>query len=89
MSHVDHQSPRSKRRKIDHGNETENVVPITSHTQLRSLLAFQQNVAESKHGKYSGTPLFALIVDFGTHKKDRHQTIQGLSHIHRSDREGG
>ncbi|GIK00006.1 hypothetical protein Aspvir_004019 [Aspergillus viridinutans] len=50
MAHVDHQSPRSKRRKIDHGNETENVAPITSHTQLRSLLTFQQNVAECKHG---------------------------------------
>ncbi|KAL4917010.1 ribosome 60S biogenesis N-terminal-domain-containing protein [Aspergillus aurantiobrunneus] len=40
----------AKRRKLDIPQESEEPPAITSHTQLRSVLLFQQNVVESKQG---------------------------------------
>lgn len=51
MPHVDTQSPRAKRRKIENASLPDRSAAITSHTQLRALLVFQQNAAESKQGK--------------------------------------
>ncbi|PLB42204.1 NPA1/URB1 family protein [Aspergillus candidus] len=50
MPHFDNQSPRSKRRKLDTPQGPDSGASITSHTQLRTLLVFSQNVAESKQG---------------------------------------
>ncbi|ODM17843.1 hypothetical protein SI65_06631 [Aspergillus cristatus] len=49
MPHFDSQSPRTKRRKLDNGQPDKSAA-ITSHTQLRNLLVFQQNAAEVKQG---------------------------------------
>lgn len=51
MPHFDSQSPRTKRRKIDSEPLPDRSVAISSHTQLRALLVFQQNAAETKQGK--------------------------------------
>ena len=53
MPHFDSQSPRAKRRKIDSEPLPDRSVAISSHTQLRALLVFQQNAAETKQGKKS------------------------------------
>ncbi|KAL6235628.1 hypothetical protein BDW75DRAFT_208924 [Aspergillus navahoensis] len=50
MSHNDNLSHSAKRRKLDSSQEAADSSAITSHTQLRSLLVFQQNVVESKQG---------------------------------------
>ncbi|KAL4784181.1 ribosome 60S biogenesis N-terminal-domain-containing protein [Aspergillus varians] len=47
MSHHDDRSHLAKRRKLEDSEESS---PIISHTQLRALLVFQQNVVESKQG---------------------------------------
>ena len=52
MSQFDNQSPRSKRRKLDTPQGPNSGASITSHAQLRTLLVFSQNVAESKQGEY-------------------------------------
>ncbi|KAL3439107.1 ribosome 60S biogenesis N-terminal-domain-containing protein [Aspergillus tetrazonus] len=49
MSHNDDGFHTAKRRKLDTSQEAADSA-ITSHTQLRSLLVFQQNVVESKQG---------------------------------------
>ncbi|KAI2920464.1 hypothetical protein CBS147371_3149 [Aspergillus niger] len=41
---------RNKRRKLDNGQDVDATATISSHTQLRSSLAFQQNPNESKQG---------------------------------------
>ncbi|KAL4931711.1 NPA1/URB1 family protein [Aspergillus undulatus] len=48
MSHHDDRS--AKRRKIDTPQESEEISAIISHTQLRSLLLFQQDAVQSKQG---------------------------------------
>ncbi|KAL4979503.1 ribosome 60S biogenesis N-terminal-domain-containing protein [Aspergillus desertorum] len=50
MSHNDDRSHSAKRRKLATSQEAADFSAITSHTQLRSLLVFQQNVVESKQG---------------------------------------
>ncbi|KAL4802654.1 ribosome 60S biogenesis N-terminal-domain-containing protein [Aspergillus unguis] len=50
MSYNDDRSHSAKRRKLDTSQETEGSSVITSHTQLQSLLVFQQNVVEAKQG---------------------------------------
>ncbi|KAL1863330.1 hypothetical protein Plec18170_000164 [Paecilomyces lecythidis] len=56
MAHTDSQSPRVKRRRIDNSEGSApavagNITNITSHTQLRELLVFQQGATnESKQG---------------------------------------
>ncbi|KAH8434074.1 NPA1/URB1 family protein [Aspergillus melleus] len=50
MSHTDNQFPRTKRRKLDSGEEATVQSDITSHTQLRAILTFQQNIQETKQG---------------------------------------
>ncbi|KAL4907565.1 hypothetical protein BDW74DRAFT_189852 [Aspergillus multicolor] len=50
MSHDDNRFHSAKRRKLDTPQGVEDPSPITSHTQLQSLLLFQQNVVESKQG---------------------------------------
>ncbi|KAL4821447.1 ribosome 60S biogenesis N-terminal-domain-containing protein [Aspergillus spinulosporus] len=50
MSNNDDGSHTAKRRKLDTSQEAADSSAITSHTQLRSLLVFQQNVVESKQG---------------------------------------
>lgn len=52
MSQIDDRSHLAKRRKLDTSQESESSPAITSHTQLRSLLVFQQNVVESKQGEH-------------------------------------
>lgn len=51
MPHLDTESPRAKRRKIENAALPDRSAAITSHTQLRALLVFQQNAAETKQGK--------------------------------------
>ena len=48
MSHFDEGASRAKRRKIDDGSAhaAEQSIAITSHTQLKTLLAFQQSVSQ-------------------------------------------
>lgn len=53
MSQSDDRSHLAKRRKLDTSQEPESSPVITSHTQIRSLLVFQQNVVESKQGEHS------------------------------------
>ncbi|KAI9375764.1 ribosome 60S biogenesis N-terminal-domain-containing protein [Aspergillus egyptiacus] len=50
MSNNEDRAHLSKRRKLDNQQELKASVAITSHTQLRSLLVFQQNVVEAKQG---------------------------------------
>ncbi|KAE8376892.1 ribosome 60S biogenesis N-terminal-domain-containing protein [Aspergillus bertholletiae] len=50
MSPHDDQLHRNKRRKVESAQENEAPADITSHGQLRNLLAFQQNVNELKQG---------------------------------------
>ncbi|OOF93007.1 hypothetical protein ASPCADRAFT_209651 [Aspergillus carbonarius ITEM 5010] len=50
MSSHEEQFSRNKRRKLDNAQDAEAPATITSHTQLRAVLAFQQNVNESKQG---------------------------------------
>ncbi|KAL2830924.1 ribosome 60S biogenesis N-terminal-domain-containing protein [Aspergillus cavernicola] len=50
MSHHDDRAHLAKRRKLDAPQESREPVAVTSHTQLRSLLVFQQNVVEAKQG---------------------------------------
>lgn len=52
MSHHGDPSHSAKRRKLGNAQDPEESSAITSHTQLQSLLASQQNVVESKQGKY-------------------------------------
>lgn len=52
MSQSDDRSHLAKRRKLDTSQESDSSPVITSHTQLRSLLVFQQNVVESKQGEH-------------------------------------
>ena len=51
MSSHEEQFSRNKRRKLDNAQDAEAPATITSHTQLRAVLAFQQNVNESKQGE--------------------------------------
>ncbi|KAL4940857.1 hypothetical protein BDV06DRAFT_195730 [Aspergillus oleicola] len=48
MSHHDDRS--AKRRRIDTPQNSEDSPAVTSHTQLRSLLLFQQDAVQSKQG---------------------------------------
>ncbi|KAL4797533.1 ribosome 60S biogenesis N-terminal-domain-containing protein [Aspergillus venezuelensis] len=48
MSHHDDRS--AKRRRIDTPHESHDSAPVTSHTDLRSLLLFQQDAVQSKQG---------------------------------------
>ncbi|KAL4993760.1 ribosome 60S biogenesis N-terminal-domain-containing protein [Aspergillus recurvatus] len=50
MSRNEDRFHSAKRRKLDTPQEAADSSAITSHTQLRSLLVFQQNVVESKQG---------------------------------------
>lgn len=50
MANLDTQSPRAKRRKIENAALPDRSAAITSHAQLRALLVFQQNAAETKLG---------------------------------------
>lgn len=51
MAHLDDQSFRAKRRKLDTDNQQSGSnANITSHKQLHSLLVFQQNASEAKQG---------------------------------------
>ncbi|KAL5338556.1 ribosome 60S biogenesis N-terminal-domain-containing protein [Aspergillus crustosus] len=50
MSHNDGRDHLVKRRKLDSPQPTEETPAIISHTQLRSLLAFQQDAVGSRQG---------------------------------------
>ncbi|KKK17770.1 hypothetical protein P175DRAFT_0498459 [Aspergillus ochraceoroseus IBT 24754] len=50
MSPHEDRAPLAKRRKLDDPQESGDSPVIASHLELRSLLLFQQNVPESKHG---------------------------------------
>ena len=59
MSHIDEGASRAKRRKIDDGSAhaSEQSIAITSHGQLKTLLAFQQSVSQDvKKGTIMDTP---------------------------------
>ncbi|RAH69186.1 NPA1/URB1 family protein [Aspergillus aculeatinus CBS 121060] len=67
MSSHDNQFSRNKRRKLDSAPEGEEIpVTITSHTQLRTALTFQQNPAESKQGLRKFKDFLTLIVQAET-----------------------
>ena len=52
MSHVTEHPFRAKRRKLDEDSQENSEATIKNPSQLRNLLAFQQNAPAAKQGKF-------------------------------------
>lgn len=52
MSHVTEHPFRAKRRKLDDDSQENSEATIKNPSQLRNLLAFQQNPPAAKQGKF-------------------------------------
>lgn len=73
MAHITEHPSRAKRRKLDEGYSTSEVT-ITSPSQLRDLLAFQENAIAAKQGKLLSK--FLHVPKLTRHSRN-HQ-VQGL-----------
>ncbi|KAJ5587533.1 uncharacterized protein N7459_003298 [Penicillium hispanicum] len=81
MAHIAEHPFRAKRRKLDGEAHATDDFTITSPTQLRDLLAFQQNVVTAKKGESPGLNIFKAFlqsIDQAEKESERAQKLRIL-----------